>query len=63
MIYNFHIIREKLRVAEKLSQYSPMQMVKYLSHIRGVYVDGKWTHAEMTKKQTGLMAEIGWDIT
>jgi len=38
-------------------------MVKYLSRIRGVYVDGKWTRAEMSKKQTDLMAEIGWDIT
>ena len=59
----YYIIREKLRAAEKLSKYSPMQMVKYLSRIRGVYVHGKWTRAEMSKKQTDLLAEIGWDIT
>ena len=59
----YYMIREKLRAAEKLSKYSPMQIVKFLSRIRGVYVDGKWTRAEMTKKQTDLMAEIGWDIT
>lgn len=59
----YYIIREKLREAGKLSKYSPMQMVKYLSRIRTVYVDGKWVRAEMTKKQADLLAEIGWDIT
>ena len=59
----YYIIRERLRQAEKLDKYSPMQMVKMLSRIRTVYVDGKWTIAEMTKKQTDLMKEIGWSIT
>lgn len=59
----YYIIREKLRVADKLSKYSPMQMVKFLSRIRGVYVNGEWTRAEMTKKQLDLMAELGWNIT
>ena len=58
----YYVIREKLRSADKLSKYSPMQMVKYLSRIRGVYVNGKWTRAEITKKQTDLLAEIGWNI-
>ena len=58
----YYIIREKLRSADKLSKYSPMQMVKYLSRVRGVYVNGKWIRAEITKKQTDLLAEIGWDI-
>lgn len=58
----YYIIREKLRKADKLSKYSPIQMVKYLSRVRGVYVNGKWTRAEITKKQTDLFAEIGWNI-
>lgn len=59
----YYIIREKLRVADKLSKYSPMQMVKNLSRIRTVYVDGKWTRAELTKKQADLLNELGWNIT
>lgn len=58
----YYVIREKLRSAGKLSKYSPMQMVKYLSRVRGVYVNGKWTRAEITKKQNDLLAEIGWNI-
>lgn len=59
----FHIIREHLRSADKLSKYSPMQMVKHLGRIRTVYAADKWNRAEMTKKETDLMAEVGWDIT
>ena len=59
----YYIIRERLREADKLSKYSPMQMVKNLSRIRSVYVDGKWTRAELTKKQADLLSEIGWNIT
>lgn len=59
----YYTIREKLRQSEKLSKYSPMQMVKLLSRIRVVYLNGQWTRAEMTKKQTDLLAEIGWNIT
>lgn len=58
----YYAIREELRSADKLSKYSPMQMVKYLSRVRGIYVNGKWIRAEMTKKQTDLLAEIGWNI-
>lgn len=59
----YYKIRERLRDADKLSKYSPMQMVKYLSRIRSVYIDGKWTRAELTKKQADLLSEIGWNIT
>ena len=59
----YYLIREKLRVADKLSKYSPMQMVKFLSRIRTVFVNDKWTRAEVTKKQADLLAEIGWSIT
>lgn len=59
----YYIIREKLRDADKLSKFSPMQMVKNLSRIRMVYVDGEWVRAELTKKQTDLLSEIGWSIT
>lgn len=59
----YYVIREKLREADKLSKYSPMQMVKYLSRIRGVYIDGKWTRAELSKKQLDLLAELKWNIT
>lgn len=59
----YYLIREKLREAAKLSKYSPMQMVKFLSRIRTVFVNDKWTRAEVTKKQADLLAEIGWDIT
>lgn len=59
----YYIIREKLRQANKLSKYSPMQMVKYLSRIRTVYIDGNWVRAEITQKQAELLAEIGWNIT
>lgn len=59
----YYKIRERLRNADKLSKYSPMQMVKYLSRIRSVYVDGKWTRAELTKRQADLLSEIGWNIT
>jgi len=59
----FYIIREDLRSHEKLSRYSPSQMIKNLSRIRTVYAAGKWNRAEMTKKQTDLLAEIGWNIT
>ncbi len=48
---------------KKLSKYSPAQMIKKLSRVRTVYASGKWNRAEMTKKETDLMAEIGWDIT
>ena len=59
----YYLIREKLRGADKLSKYSPMQMVKFLSRIRTVFVNDKWTRAEVTKKQADLLAEIGWSIT
>ena len=59
----YYIIREKLRQADRLSKYSPMQMVKYLSRIRTVYIDGNWVRAEISKKQADLLAEIGWNIT
>lgn len=59
----YYIIRERLREADKLSKYSPMQMVKFLSRIRTVFVDGKWVRAEVTKKQADLLAEVGWSIT
>ncbi len=59
----FYIIREHLRSREKLSKYSPTQMIKKLSRVRTVYASGKWNRAEMTKKETDLMAEIGWNIT
>lgn len=59
----YYLIREKLREADKLSKYSPMQMVKFLSRIRTVFVNDKWTRAEVTKKQADLLAEIGWNIT
>lgn len=59
----YYVIRERLRDADKLTKYSPMQMVKYLSRIRGVYVNDEWTRAELTKKQTDLLAELGWNIT
>ena len=38
-------------------------MIKKLSRVRTVYASGKWNRAEMTKKETDLMAEIGWNIT
>jgi len=59
----FYIIREHLRNANKLSKYSPMQMVKKLTRIRTVYAAGQWNLAEMTKKETDLLAEVGWNIT
>ena len=59
----FYTIREHLRKADKLSKYSPMQIIKKLCRIRTVYADGKWNIAEMTKKEVELLAEIGWDIT
>lgn len=59
----FYIIREHLRSSGKLSKYSPMQMVKMLSRIRTVYAAGRWNRAEMTRKETALMAGLGWDIT
>lgn len=59
----FYVIREHLRSKDKLSRYSPVQMIKKLSRIRTVYASGKWNRAEMTKKETDLLAEIGWDIT
>ena len=59
----FYIIREHLRKADKLTKCSPMQMVKRLSRIRTVYADGQWNRAELTKKETDLLAEVGWDIT
>ncbi len=54
-----YIIREKLRTANKLTKYSPMQMVKYLSRFRGVYVDGKWTRGEMTRSNS--TSWLSWD--
>ncbi len=59
----YYVIREKLRAAGKLTKYSPMQLVKHLSHIRAVFINGKWTRAEMTKKQVKLLNELGWQIT
>ena len=59
----FYIIREHLRKAEKLTKYSPMQMVKRLCRIRTVYADSQWNRAELSKKETDLLAEVGWDIT
>ena len=56
----FYIIREHLRVV-KISKHSPTQMIKKLSRVRTVYASGKWNRAEMTKKETDLMAEIGWE--
>lgn len=56
----YYLIREKLRSADKLSKYSPMQMVKYLTSVRGVYVNGKWTRAEITKnKPISLPRSVG----
>lgn len=59
----FYIIRESLRAKDKLSKFSPAQMIKKLSRVRTVYASGKWNRAEMTKKETDLMAEVGWNIT
>lgn len=59
----FYIIREHLRLCDKLSKYSPAQMIKKISRIRTVFVSGKWNMAEMTKKEIDLLTEIGWNIT
>ena len=59
----FYQIRESLRDADKLKKYSPQRIIKYLSNIRTVYLNGEWVRAEMTKKQVKLLAELGWPIT
>ncbi len=59
----YYVIREHLRNTDKLSKYSPMQMIKKLCRVRTVYAAGKWNRAEMTKKETDLLTEIGWNIT
>ena len=59
----YNLIRGALQKADKLSKYSPMQLIKFLSRIRTVWVDDQWQRAEMTKKETDLLAELGWDIT
>ena len=59
----FYIMREHLRKADKLSKYSPMQMVKKLCRVRTVYAEGQWNMAELTKKEIDLLNEVGWNIT
>lgn len=53
----------RIKQAELSNKFAPMDMVRSLSRVRTVRVDGKWIPAEIMKKDRQLVEAAGLDIT
>ena len=53
----------RMRQAGLSNNFAPMDMIRSLSRIRAVRVNGKWTPAEVMKKDRQLVEAAGLDIT
>ncbi|MDD5782169.1 MAG: hypothetical protein PUD30_04810 [Muribaculaceae bacterium] len=59
----YYDLSERLIKAEISNRYAPMDMVRSLSRVRTVRVEGKWIPAEVMKKDRQLVEAAGLDIT
>lgn len=59
----YYRIYQLLRQNNLTSKHSPMDLIKQLTEIRKVKINGKWHNAEITKKTSDLIAKTGIHIT
>lgn len=59
----YYRIYQLLRQNDLTSKHSPMDLIKQLTEIRKVKINGKWHNAEITKKTSDLITKIGIHIT
>jgi hypothetical protein len=52
----YYRIYQLLRQNDLTSKHSPMDLIKQLTEIRKVKINGKWHNAEITKKTSDLMS-------
>lgn len=59
----YYDLSQRLKDAELTNKFSPMDIVRSLSRVRTVRLDGKWAVAEVMKKDRQLVEAAGLNIT
>ena len=59
----YYELRGRMVESKLIARFSPMQMVRVLGRARVVNVNGKWTPAELSKKERKLFDTLGVHIT
>lgn len=59
----YYDLSQRLKDAELINKFSPMDIVRSLSRVRTIRLDGKWAVAEVMKKDRQLVEAAGLNIT
>ena len=59
----YYELRGRMVESKLIARFSPMQMVRVLGRARVVNVNGRWTPAELSKKERKLFDTLGVHIT